>query len=40
MSSKEEMKTKFFLEEMDIMKPRWKDNFRYVLRELGSENVN
>jgi hypothetical protein len=41
MSSKQEMRTKFLLEfEMDTMKPRWKDNIRYVHTEPGSENVN
>jgi hypothetical protein len=41
MSSKQKMRTKFLLGfEMDIMKPRWKDNIRYVLREPSSEIVN
>jgi len=41
MSSKQDMRIKFLLKfEMDIRRPRWKDNIRYVLRETGSENVN
>jgi len=41
MSSEQEMRTKFLLRfEMDIRRPRGKDNIRYVLREPGSENAN